>query len=106
MPIMPMRTAQEVPYQFSACVAMLAMDTQLTMVMVPLTAGLVTSSKWISIVWWEVCCGRVAALDQKNRCALVMSAKLLSSHGAQDITRVMGYWYWISSVVGDFAVTK
>jgi hypothetical protein len=28
---------------------------------------------------------------QKKRSALVMSAKLPSSHGAQDITKAMGY---------------
>jgi hypothetical protein len=54
------------------------MDTQLTTVMVPLTAGLVASSKWI-VAAFVICS------------ALVMSAKLLSSHGAQDITKVMGY---------------
>jgi hypothetical protein len=42
------------------------MDTQLTMAMVPLIAGSIASLKWISIVWWEMRCGRVAVLDQKN----------------------------------------
>jgi hypothetical protein len=41
--MMPMRKAQDVPYQFCACVAIKAMDMQLTMVMVPLTAGSVVS---------------------------------------------------------------
>jgi hypothetical protein len=47
--MMPMRRAQDVLYQFCACVVTKAMDTQLTMVMVPLTAGLVASLKWVSI---------------------------------------------------------
>jgi hypothetical protein len=46
--MMPMRRAQDVPYQFCACVAMKAIDTQLTTAMVPLTAGLVASLKQIS----------------------------------------------------------
>jgi hypothetical protein len=50
------------------------------MAMVAFTSGLVASSKWISMG-----CGLVI------RSALVMSDKLLSSHGAQDITKVMGY---------------
>jgi hypothetical protein len=62
------------------------MDTQLTMVMVPFTAGSVTSLKWISI-WGCIEKGRGLVIIS----ALVMSAKLLSSHGAQDITKVMGY---------------
>ncbi len=41
--MMPMRKAQDVLYQFCTCLAMEAMDTQLTTVMVPLTAGLVAS---------------------------------------------------------------
>ncbi len=58
------------------------------MAMVPLTADSVGSSKWISI---RGCIekGRVLVL-KKNQSALVMSAKLLSFHGAQDITEVMG----------------
>jgi hypothetical protein len=62
------------------------MDRQLTPPMVSFTAGSVASSKWISI-WGCVEKG----LGLVNRSALVMSVKLLSSHGAQDITKVMGY---------------
>jgi hypothetical protein len=55
--------------------------------MVPLTAGSVASSKQISI-WGCIEKDRSLAILS----ALLMSAKLLSSHGAQDITKVMGYY--------------
>ncbi len=49
MLMMPMRKTQEVSYQFWACAATYAMDTQLTMAMVSLTAGLFASLKQITI---------------------------------------------------------
>jgi hypothetical protein len=55
--------------------------------MVPLTAGLVASLKRISI--WG-CVEKDHSIVSLS--ALVMQAELLSSHGAQDITKeVMGY---------------
>jgi hypothetical protein len=62
------------------------MDMQLTTVMVPLTAGPVASLQRISI-WGCVEKGHGLVI----RSASVMSAKLVSSHGAQDITEIMGY---------------
>ncbi len=54
--------------------------------MVPFTAGLVASLNKISI-WGCVEKGHGLVI----RSALVMSANLLKSHGAQDIAKVMGY---------------
>ena len=70
----------------SKCVWPRRQWTRLTTAMVPFTAGLVASSKRISI--WG-CIEKGHGLVRRS--ALVMSAKLLSSHGAQDITKVMGH---------------
>ena len=49
-PMTPIRRADANPYGVSVWVATQAMDTQITSAMVPLTAGSVASSKWISIL--------------------------------------------------------
>ncbi len=67
------------------------MDMQLMTVLVPLMAGWVASLKRISIIHWEMHWEGSQPCIVENWSALVMSAKLLSSHGAQDITKVMGY---------------
>jgi hypothetical protein len=67
MPMMSIRIELAVLYQFSVWVAMWAIDMQLTMAMVPLTAGFGANLKQISIMvmlvhWGGSCLGRFEVL--------------------------------------------
>jgi hypothetical protein len=49
-PMMPIRKEDTTPYEVSGCAAMYAIKMQATTAIVPLTAGSVASSNFISMV--------------------------------------------------------